>query len=261
MNKSFFLFAFILAILTIVSCKDNSSNPPVVAKTHKIQVISMSFTVPEEVTEDNLGGLIWVAKMKDFTNNIDTLYPSVNSSFGDYFLNGVDAGDLKMNGIVIPKIIDRPSGGYPDSAISYILTNGDISINSTPYNFTASGGILYPSFSIGCVSPKSPVDLTSPSVNQTVSRSKDLNITWSGIHDTTQLIGIIIRGKSDYSIELYPSDTGEYTISSADLSGLEKGQTFIEIICANYTCKQIAGGKYVLLAVLTGQYYTINLTD
>ncbi len=176
--------------------------------------------------------------------------------FARFGADGVDAGNVSVNGINIGKMTTSNSTYY----IAPSATNPVFSLdfNGTSHNWNVQGGNGVTGFTGSVNNPRAFI-VTAPANNATVSKSAGLNVTWNNFGGSSKVM-IVLVGQSGgaYFSAMDLSDNGSYNIAASDLSNFS-GSALLQVVKYNYVTRESGGKNYILVSeIVRAVSLTIN---
>lgn len=245
MKKSISILVLIALVLISCSKKENPVEPP---NDPKPGGNPSGQPIPT-FTGTNNGVLATISYQQTVSGfNVDLAVAF--AKFGD---NGVDAGNVSVNGTAIGKMVSSGSTYY----IAPSQTNPVFSLdfNGTAHNWNVQGGSGVTGFTGSVNSPRA-FTLTAPANNATVSKSSGFNVTWSGGTSSKVMIVLASQSGNGYYATNELNDNGSFNISSANLGNFN-GPALLQIVKYNYVSKESGGKNYILVSEIVR---SINLT-
>jgi len=172
------------------------------------------------------------------------------AKFGD---NGVDAGNVSVNGTAIGKMVNAGSTYYiAPSTTNPVFT---LDFNGAVHNWNVQGGNGVTGFTGSVTSPRA-FTLTAPANNATVSKASGFNVTWSGGTSSKVMVVLASQSGNGYFASSELNDNGSFNIASTNLTNFN-GPALLQVVKYNYTSKESGGKNYILVSEIVR---SINLT-
>jgi hypothetical protein len=244
----------------LFSCDNESTNTPDdKTKNKPIEVNGFTIMVHDSITVDDIRGYIVISE--------DKMIDEYGSYQRDQFLAAffvpdveyiVNAGEITFNSGGIQRYVNQIPNSS-DSTYSY-LDDIDLDLDGSTNYITISGSNYIPQVSFQINSLLSSISSTNPLNNSTVSRNSNLNVSWSGQHDSTnQYIRVAILA-TGHGYVGYFNDTGSLTIPVSELSQFSNGPANFEILCFKYLLVPI-GNYYIIVFLLSSDNFSITFTN
>ncbi len=172
------------------------------------------------------------------------------AKFGD---NGVDAGNVSVNGTAIGKMVNAGNTFYmAPSQTNPVFT---LDFNGATHNWNVQGGNGVTGFTGSVTSPRA-FTVTAPTTNATVSKSAGFNVTWSGGSSSKVMIVLASQSGNGYFASSELSDNGSFNVAASNLGNFN-GPALLQVVKYNYTSKESGGKNYILVSEIVR---SINLT-
>jgi hypothetical protein len=174
-------------------------------------------------------------------------------AFAKFGENGVDAGNVSVNGTAIGKMVNAGNTYYiAPSQTNPVFT---LDFNGATHNWNVQGGNGVTGFTGSVTSPRA-FTVTAPVNNATVSKSSGFNVTWSGGTSSKVMIVLAAQSGGGYFTSSELSDNGSYNINASNLGNFN-GPALLQVVKYNYTSKESGGKNYILVSEIVR---SINLT-
>jgi|GEM_PF-831239 len=259
MKKSVLIFAtaFLAVTFFLTGCKksDSTTNPTDNNNTNT----GTDQPIPSFGTD--VAGVLASIQFSYTIPNMPAPYSTVamDMGFATFGNNGVDAGNVTLNGKAIAKSTSGASVYY-NSFASTDPTNPPASLslnwNGSAHSWKVSGSANVPAFTLNVTSPSS-FSVNSPAASATVTKSSGLTVTWSGASSsaTDSVMILLVSTSNTASFEATTTNkTGSYTISASQLSAFS-GDAMLEVVKYKYATTSVNSKTYVGVAEIVN---TVN---
>ncbi len=245
-----FLSLALILIYTLIGC-ENVTEPE---KPTQSNTNSSGQPMPKFANAENLAGI-----MATIYYEVSSLpnVPAVGLAMGySQFGSMVNAGTVMVNDNSLGK---STAGGkvfyMTPGAGSFTGLNG-VSFNGSYHNWSVSGAGSVPEMSGKVQSPKA-FNVTSPANNSTISKAKDLKITWTGGYSssTEKVLIVLINNSTAFTAEELDNN-GTYTIPS---SKIKSGNAMLQVVKYRYaTISKDSKDYYMVSEIVKTIKLTIN---
>ena len=263
MKKNTITTLFASISIFALGCSNFNDNPT--SSASKGKIISPFLYIPSSLESGEFDGRMLLYSIQEYDNTRGGLITDnqANAQFyKDTIIDAVDAGALTINSTTIQKhVMPAGSGGNSDSSTVYDTYNfPGVNFNGTTYSFVTTGSSYFPACSIAVQSPTARPVITTPSKYDTISKSSNYTVTWSGTTDTANGVIIMIQGDNYYHEKLI-DDTGSYTIPSSVLSNYNNGYINIIIARGHIGFQEISTNTYACASVVAAYKVKCNLSN
>lgn len=242
--KKYFLFILLLCLFQVfTSCKnDDGITDPGDETTYTPN--ATGYPMPNFGTTTNYNGVMGVIRY-DFST--PTLYAALTVGYAQ-FSTGVNAGTVSINGFELGQTVSSGTTFYMTPSAANPTELLDVPFDGSNHNWIVSGGGGIPALS-GHVSSAESFTLSSPVLNAAVSRSANLQVSWSNPSSARVMIMLMASGGSKYYIAQDLVDDGSHTIPSSSLSSFPAGNAALYIIKYKYSSINGSDGKtYIMIS-------------
>lgn len=171
-------------------------------------------------------------------------YASVGSSSTIY------AGDVKVNGSSLDTLMSGANVFYLAPTSKNPLGGPVIHFADTSVaNFVVAGSGPITGFSASINTP-SPAVITFPGLTDSVSKSANFTIMWTGASSADSVMVIAMDGSMQHTFsKIGAPNTGSYTIQASDMSSFTAGEGgTVVLVKYRYTVTNQGGKNYALVA-------------
>ncbi len=236
------LFCLILIPLFLSSCKDAPTAPT----PNEIYSESSGHPLPDLSEIDNLGGLLGTFLIKQ------DLGSDVESAFARFGEEGLDAGDVEVNGYNLPWRIVDAALVYSSSAGTPPPVNiPNVRFDGSDHVFSVEGSIDIEAFGITVESPEDFL-LQEPTLLATVKQSDGLEVVWTGGSASSEerLLISITSADNNRSTTYFSTDvpnTGSYSITAGNLEAVS-GSVLLNVTKYRTASESVSGRTYVAVS-------------
>jgi len=251
MRKLILSLIIVLGMVTVlcVGCKKNQN--PVSSSDTTAKVPQSGYPIP--TFGASAGGVLATIQV-GYTTNTNTYETHLDLGFV-YFGTGTDAGTVSVNGKIVSKITDGTLVYYTSIDSTNLSPSLDLYWDGTIHSWNVSGSGTIPAFTLDVPSPTTFM-VRNPSALSLISKSSDLNVTWSGASSTSSdsiiIVLVPVNGSGSTYTATTNNKTGSYKISANQLSELA-GSVLLEVVKYKYEMKTEGGKSFFGVAEIVNK--------